>query len=265
MTVNANLRYGERWRNAKKRSVALGRVVEVLEIGHLLDRYPRTLSGGERQRVALGRALLSGPELLLMDEPLASLDAVLKARVLAYLERVVSEWGIPALFVTHAQAEVRRAADCVVLIDNGRLLATGPPGDVLTRPEPLSWTNAAGPVNLLRIGQVQRSGGRIVGRIGQQELQLPTRSRPCQTPLFVQFNPSDVVLSRHDVKALSSRNHLVGHVRQLIRLDDAVFVAVDVGQILWAVVTPQAVEELGIENDCEVVCLIKVHCLRFVD
>jgi len=142
LTVKANLRYGERWRRRKKRSVEFRRVVDVLDIGHLLDRYPRNLSGGERQRVALGRALLSGPELLLMDEPLASLDAALKARVLAYLERVVSEWKIPTLFVTHSQAEVRRAADCVVRIDRGRLLAIGSPDDVLGRE--LTWPDEPG-------------------------------------------------------------------------------------------------------------------------
>ena len=80
----------------------------MLELGDLLSRYPKSLSGGERQRVALGRALLSNPELLLMDEPLAALDEALKLRVLAYLERVVTEWNIPTLFVSHGQAEVRR-------------------------------------------------------------------------------------------------------------------------------------------------------------
>jgi molybdate transport system ATP-binding protein len=133
LTVDANLRYGARWRRAKRRSVELDRVVEVLEIERLLGRYPRNLSGGERQRVALGRALLSGPGLLLMDEPLASLDSALKGRVLAYLERVASEWDIPTLFVTHSRADVRRAADRVVLIERGRLHGCGPVGEILTR------------------------------------------------------------------------------------------------------------------------------------
>ena len=132
LTVESNLRYGARWRRRKRRSMPFDRIVKVLEIGPLLGRYPHSLSGGERQRVALGRALLSGPELLLMDEPLASLDAPLKARVLAYLERVVSEWNVPTLFVTHSQAEVRRAADWAVLIEHGRLLGCGPVDEVLT-------------------------------------------------------------------------------------------------------------------------------------
>jgi molybdate transport system ATP-binding protein len=144
LTVDANLRYGARWRRAKRRSVELERVVEVLGIEGLLGRYPRNLSGGERQRVALGRALLSGPGLLLMDEPLASLDAALKGRVLAYLERVASEWDIPTLFVTHSRADVRRAADRVVLIQRGRLLGCGPVDEAMAH----FGTEAAAPAEV---------------------------------------------------------------------------------------------------------------------
>lgn len=131
LTVEANLRYGQRYRKPLKRAVDFRRVTEVLEIGRLLKRYPRNLSGGEKQRVALGRALLSGPELLIMDEPMASLDAALKMRVLTYLERVVTEWNLPTLYVTHSQTEVRRAADWVVVLEKGHQVRHGPPDDAL--------------------------------------------------------------------------------------------------------------------------------------
>ena len=181
LTVEGNLRYGQRRRDKRGRMLDFARVVEVLEIGPLLQRYPRNLSGGERQRVALGRALLSGPELLLMDEPLASLDAPLRDRVLSYLDRAVAEWNIPTLFVTHAQAEVRRAAQWVVLLEKGRLVGAGTPEDALSRPEPLAWTNATGPINLLRLENVEFARGSCTARIGDQVLQLPPRAatRPC--------------------------------------------------------------------------------------
>ena len=264
LTVAANLRYGQRRPNHRHRSIQLPRVAEVLEIGGLLNRYPNKLSGGERQRVALGRALLSGPELLLMDEPLASLDAPLKARVLAYLERIVVEWKIPTLFVTHGQAEVRRLADWVVVVEQGRVVATGTPDDALSRPEPLGWKNSIGPVNLLRLEQVELCGNHATGRVGSQLLYFPLEAPPSSSPLFVQFSPTDVTLSRHDVPGLSTRNHLRGRVCQLVPVDQGVFVAVDIGQIIWAEVTPEAAAELDLQPGREVTCLLKAHSLRTI-
>lgn len=277
LTVQGNLRYGQRHRRRRRRSIELARVVEVLEIGPLLRRYPRNLSGGERQRVALGRALLSGPELLLMDEPLASLDARLKARILAYLQRVVAEWEIPTLFVSHSQADVRRVADWVVVLEKGRVVTSATPEAALSQPEPLGWKNATGPVNILRLEQFQSCDNHATGRVGDQLLYLPPADTPPHPvgeprtspadgePMFVQFSPTDVTLSRQDVSGLSTRNHLRGRVCRVVPLGRAVFVAVDIGQVLWAEVTPQAAAELDLKPGSQVVCLLKAHSLRLVD
>jgi molybdate transport system ATP-binding protein len=106
----------------ESRSIAFDKVVEILEIGELLDRAPATLSGGQRQRVAVGRALLHGPDLLLLDEPLAALDEALKKRVLDYLKRTFDEWRIPTLFVCHDKQDVDRIADHIVSIESGRIV-----------------------------------------------------------------------------------------------------------------------------------------------
>ena len=132
LSVRANLLYGHRAASRAgsggRPSFALGSVVDTLEIGPLLDRPGvHGLSGGERQRVALGRALLTGPELLLLDEPLAGLDAGLKARVLPYLARVRDEFAVPMLLVTHAPSEVMALCDEVVVLERGRVVAQEAP------------------------------------------------------------------------------------------------------------------------------------------
>jgi molybdate transport system ATP-binding protein len=131
LTVRGNLLYGRRRRPADARPIELNRVVELLELEDVLGRMPHTLSGGQRQRVALGRALLCGPRLLLLDEPLASLDAGLKRRVIDSVEQVLGEWRIPTLYVTHDPGEVQRLAQWVIVLERGRVRTVGPPPDVL--------------------------------------------------------------------------------------------------------------------------------------
>jgi molybdate transport system ATP-binding protein len=129
LTVRQNLLFGHQRRGARR--MELGRVAAILEIGELFERRPESLSGGERQRVALGRALLRGPELLLMDEPLAALDKGLRDRIVTYLERALAEWRVPTLFVSHDGDGVRRLAEKVVLIEGGRAVAQGTTAEIL--------------------------------------------------------------------------------------------------------------------------------------
>ena len=131
LSVAGNLRYGARRQGARGAAFAESRVVEALGLSSLLDRRPSTLSGGERRRVALGRALLSGPALLLLDEPLSGLERPLKERVLEHLLKVREAFPIPILFVTHEAAEVVALADEVILLEAGRMRARGTPRDVL--------------------------------------------------------------------------------------------------------------------------------------
>jgi molybdate transport system ATP-binding protein len=125
LSVRANLDYGRFMSGLERDEEAWRHVVGILDIGHLLDRRPGRLSGGERQRVAMGRALLTRPRLLLLDEPLASLDAARKREILPYLKRLRDEVGVPMIYVSHQPAEVRQVATQVVRIEDGRVTATG--------------------------------------------------------------------------------------------------------------------------------------------
>jgi molybdate transport system ATP-binding protein len=127
MSVRGNLEYGRRMYRLKRDAAELERVIALLDIGHLADRRPGKLSGGERQRVAIGRALLMRPQLLLLDEPLASLDAARKAEIMPYLERLRDEAQVPMIYVTHQPDDARRLASTVVRIEAGRVAAVGGP------------------------------------------------------------------------------------------------------------------------------------------
>jgi molybdate transport system ATP-binding protein len=126
LSIRRNLLYGWKRRPGNASQLSFDRVVEVLELTDLLRRQPHTLSGGQRHRVALGRALLAAPELLLMDEPLASVDDELKHRVLDYIEGVLKEWRIPTLYVTHNAEEIERIATQVIQLQKGRVTAITP-------------------------------------------------------------------------------------------------------------------------------------------
>jgi molybdate transport system ATP-binding protein len=125
MSVTGNLDYGRRMSGLPRDDAEQQRIIGLLDIGHLLDRRPGRLSGGERQRIAIGRALLTRPRLLLLDEPLASLDSARKREILPYLVRLRDEAKVPMVYVSHQPGELRRVAETVVWLDGGRVMKTG--------------------------------------------------------------------------------------------------------------------------------------------
>ncbi len=145
LSVKANLAYGRFFTPRAQRRVDPQAVVEVLGIGHLMARRPATLSGGEKQRVAIGRAMLASPRLLVMDEPLAALDAERKAEILPFVARLRDAFAIPIIYISHAPDEVRQLADQVVRLDAGRVTATGAPAVILPRPTATSSSPAPAP------------------------------------------------------------------------------------------------------------------------
>ena len=173
LTVRQNLLFGRWFAGRDPASAQLEDVVELLGIGPLLDRRPGRLSGGEKQRVAIGRALLACPRLLLMDEPLASLDARRKDEILPYLERLRDEADVPIIYVSHSVAEVTRLATTIVLISNGRVHAIGPVREVMGRADlyPLAGRFEAGAVLFVRVAAHDPRWGltELAGSFGNSE------------------------------------------------------------------------------------------------
>ena len=227
LDVQRNLAYGRARTNGAGREVDLDRVVELLGIAPLMARRPATLSGGERQRVAIARALATRPRLLLMDEPLAALDARRKAEVLPYLDRLQAELDIPIVYVSHAVDEVARLADHLVLMDAGRVLAAGPLTEMLARLDlPLALGDDAGVVLAARVGErdAQWHMARLdVGAAAHGDVDCHLWARDPGLPLGqavrVRVLARDVSLTRTPQTGTSINNQLAGTVEALA--DDA--------------------------------------------
>lgn len=248
LTVRANLSYGTKFA-ARGAATGFDHVVDLLGIGALLDRRPGALSGGEAQRVAIGRALLSAPRILLLDEPLAALDDARKAEILPHLERLRDETRIPILFVSHSASEVARLATTVVAMDAGRVLRAGPAVELLSDPA------------AVRAIGVREAGGVLTGRVVAQHddglteiavqagrLFLPRVAAGPGAEVRVRIEAQDVILARQRPEGLSALNILPVTVRDTRRgQGPGVVVQLSAGEErLLARITRRSADALGI-------------------
>jgi molybdate transport system ATP-binding protein len=264
LSVRANLVYGERLLPVAARRIALSSVTEVLAIGHLLDRRPETLSGGERQRVAIGRALMTSPRLLLMDEPLASLDRVLKREILPFIERLAAEFAMPVLYVSHSVPEVARLAAHVVLLRDGRVTASGLPEAMLQ--SVLDGSGGDGHA----ISVLSAIGKAVLSEHGLSILAHPAGEIviagdvPPGRAVRVFIRETDVALATEPVSRLSTRTRLSGRVEAIAPGGVAavrVSVALDGGGTIAASVTRLAASELALTPGVVVTALVKAVAL----
>lgn len=265
LTVKQNLLYG-RW-FAANRSLAeagqptLERVVDLLGIGALLERKPTKLSGGEKQRVAIGRALLTNPRLLLMDEPLASLDEGRKAEILPYIERLRDSGSVPIVYVSHALSEVTRLATSVVLLADGKVVAAGPTQAIMQRLDliPLTGQADAGAVVEATVAGHDAQFGltELTSRAGTWR--LPLVELPVGAPLRIRVRARDVMLAKQLPQEMSALNVMRGVVSEVGAPEGAVVeVRIDCnGESLVARLTRYSVETLKLEPGTQVYALIK--------
>jgi molybdate transport system ATP-binding protein len=265
LSVLANLRYGEKRAAAAARVIVFEEVIALLGIQSLLGRRPHQLSGGERQRVALGRALLSQPALLLLDEPLAALDSARREEVLPYLEALRDRLSIPMVYVSHQFDEVLRLATHVVLMEAGNVVAQGPLTQVSLRPE---LRSIVGPeaVGAVLDGRVARVEANLTDlQVGNGVLRISLEEARVGAPVRVQLLARDVIIATQPPHGLSVRNALEGTISGLMdeRHDDAVLVSVDIGGVsLLSRVTLEAVAALGLEPGMRVWALVKAVSTR---
>ncbi len=248
LTVRQNLLYGRWFAPRDARTESLTRVVEMLGIGPLLDRRPGALSGGEKQRVAIGRALLAAPKLILADEPLAALDEARKAEILPYFERLRDEVSVPILYVSHSSAEVARLATTVVALKAGRVAACGTAAQVLGDVAAVGARAAASVLSARVLAHHSDGLSELTTAAGA--LWLPRISDQPGATLRVRIAAQEVILSRDAPHGLSALNILSGLITD-IRLGDGpgALVTLAIGdERLSARITRRSVQAMGLER-----------------
>jgi len=267
LSVVGNLRYGEKRARDRPHYVRFEEVVQLLGLGTLLARRPHELSGGERQRVALGRALLCQPQLLLLDEPLASLDVARREEVLPYLETLRDWLSVPMVYVSHQFEEVLRLATSLVLLERGAVLGAGPVGEMSLRPELRSVLapELVGAVLDGLVTAVDAASGTAELSVGSGKLQVSLLGAPLGTRVRVQLLARDIILATQPIQGLSVRNALLGTVTELSadECGGGVLVKVDVGgPLVLARITEGARQALRLAPGDAVWALVKAVSTR---
>ncbi|RLJ22334.1 molybdenum ABC transporter ATP-binding protein [bacterium endosymbiont of Escarpia laminata] len=264
LSVRGNLEYGYKRLPPEARRVDFDRAVTLLGIGPLLARRPEGLSGGERQRVAIARALLTSPRLLLMDEPLAALDRQSKTEILPFLERLHEELSIPVLYVSHASDEVARLADQLVLLEQGRVRASGPIGEMLTRVDlPLAHGDEAEAVVEARVAEhdetfhlthLEFPGGRFT--VAKKDL-------PLGQPVRLRLLARDVSLSLERHEGTSILNIFPAKIETLVDENPAqLMVRLDAGGVpILSRITRKSATILALEPGKSVYVQVKTVAL----
>jgi len=268
LSVTENLRFGQRFSSpiSSGDKITSRRVYDLLRLEPILNRSVHRLSGGEAQRVAIGRALLANPRLLLMDEPLASLDVERKAEILPFLEEIGQLFGIPIIYVSHSLPEIRRLAKWIAVMDTGKIGAFGPIEQITSRIDLAPLTEAPGGGSVLSADVIGHDAKLFLTYLEceHQQLTVPIIKADVGAPVRVQVRPEDITISLAKPSGLSVLNVLAGqveHMRDIAR-SPSVDVLLNIGDqetkvSLWAKVTKLAAERLALKQGMMVYALIK--------
>ncbi|MFH1113642.1 MAG: molybdenum ABC transporter ATP-binding protein [Pseudomonadota bacterium] len=260
LTVKGNLMYGMRLVPRSERCVNYDQVVEMLGIDHILERRPAKLSGGEKQRVAVGRALLTSPSLLLMDEPLASLDNARKGEVLPFVARLPREFSIPIVYVSHSLDEILNLADSVVLLESGRVAATGNVEDLMSQFDLQRFAGAfdAGVVLAAVVEEHDKTGGLTILRFSGGILKVPLADVPVGDRVRVRIRSRDVAIALNRPTKISVQNVFPATVEEMVETSESIVdVRLNIGHPLFSRITPAAKADLDLTPGRQVFALVK--------
>lgn len=263
LNVGGNIAYGIHHLPGAERRRRVLEVAERLGLASLLERGTEHLSGGQQQRVALGRVLARRPRLLLLDEPFSALDGATREDIRSYLVRLLSELQIPAVVVTHDWADALALGDSMIVMRDGRMLQTGTPQNVLTRPAATEVASIVG-IETVQAGSRTRSGGGTLAlRVGSAEL-IAVDPGTEEDDYWVCIRGEDVTLDTREPASSSARNHIRGEIRELVPQGALTKVTLDVGFPLVAQVTRQSALDLELARGTRIWAVFKASIVHLI-
>lgn len=257
MSVRRNIEYGYRMTPERGRFIDVPNLIEFLGLTHLLDRFPETLSGGEVQRVSLARALAMSPRMLMLDEPVASLDIRRRNEVVAYLKRVHHRYQIPMVYVSHSLSDVVALASKAMIIEEGRVKSFGIASDLIL--EAASKTGGDGDsVDNVFIGEI--TGPETI-RVSEAEIIARVSGRPKGSQVSISIGADEIILASERPESISARNILLGTVKRVIRGESAVFAVVDAGAEFVVELTLGSADEMKLRVGVPVYVIFKTSSI----
>lgn len=267
LTAADNIGYGLHKLPPPERRQRVAAIAGSFGIAHVLDRKPAHISGGERQRIALARALVIEPSILLLDEPLSALDHAIQSRIMDDLRRWNERQRLPVLYVTHSHREAYALGERVVVLDRGRVLTSGSPHEVLDRPEQRALASLAGFENVFDAAIVDhtRESGTMHCRIAGSavELEVPA-AEAGYGPVQVAIRAGDILLANQEPRGISARNVLHGRLTALVPQGPTMVATVDAGAPFVVHLTPQAIDALQIQIGDAVWLIVKTYSCRLI-
>ena len=267
MNVRKNVLYGYNLTPPTLRDANPDQLFDLFDLENLLDRRVDTLSGGERQRVALARALASSPRLLLLDEPLASIDAAFKGVIIRYLKRVRNDLGTPMIYVSHSVSVVVALAEDMLVLSKGRPVAQGPPSEVLVQPGVGAMTDYGALENLLdaTIVDLAPEQGLTTVDVGGVTLAAPYVDASAGDLVTVSIRAGDIILTLDVPSRISAQNILPGTIAELHVHGPRVLARVDIGVEVVVELTPRAVTDLALRRGSPVYLIVKSNSVLLLD
>ena len=261
MSVADNIHFGYKLTAREDRVIEPSQLVELLQLERLMGRGVGNLSGGERQRVALARALATSPRLLLLDEPLASLDGGLRGVILGYLKRIRRELGTPMVYVSHSISEVMALADNALVLREGRAVAYGRASEALVMPEVSAFAQFDTLENLLDAAVVKRFDEENLAelKVGDARVLAAGVRRAEGDTLTVSIRAGDIIVSRQIPPQTSARNAIPARVAEIHMVDSMVLVYADIGTRVALEITSNSLDALGLREGTQMYLIIKAN------